>query len=139
MKHNRQTLVHSIVALVAIGSIANLARRSEAQAVPLEEDSTEEVTQRLQEAGAVVRTGRVSPAPSRLNQLFERFSAYDVNFGDVRGQEIKPEHLEGVQEGDIVLMTSPFTGLEQPWLSNQSNKHVSTCRPCSGMRVLGIC
>ena len=37
--------------------------------------------------------------------------------GDIRGQEIKPEHLANIQEGDIVLMTSPFTGLEQPWLS----------------------
>ena len=37
--------------------------------------------------------------------------------GDVRGQEIKPEHLGNVHVGDIVLMTSPFTGLEQPWLS----------------------
>ena len=37
--------------------------------------------------------------------------------GDVRGQEIKPEHLANVQEGDIVLMTSPFTGMEEPWLS----------------------
>ena len=37
--------------------------------------------------------------------------------GDVRGQEIKPEHLSNVEVGDIVLMTSPFVGLEQPWLS----------------------
>ncbi|MAW27751.1 MAG: hypothetical protein CMP98_02980 [Gammaproteobacteria bacterium] len=37
--------------------------------------------------------------------------------GDVRGQEIKPEHLGHIQERDIVLMTSPFEGLEQPWLS----------------------
>ncbi len=29
----------------------------------------------------------VAPAPSRLDQLFERYSAYDVDFGDVRGQE----------------------------------------------------
>lgn len=37
--------------------------------------------------------------------------------GDVRGQEILPEHLSNVEVGDIVLMTSPFEGLEQPWLS----------------------
>ncbi len=29
----------------------------------------------------------VHPAPSRLEQLFEKFSIYDVDFGDVRGQE----------------------------------------------------
>ena len=37
--------------------------------------------------------------------------------GEVRGQEILPEHLGNIQEGDIVLMTSPFEGLERPWLS----------------------
>ncbi len=37
--------------------------------------------------------------------------------GDVRGQEIKPEHLGNIEKGDIVLMTSPFEGMEQPWLS----------------------
>ncbi len=40
--------------------------------------------------------------------------------GDVRGQEIKPEHLSNIQVGDIVLMTSSFTGLEQPWLSKNT-------------------
>jgi kynurenine formamidase len=40
--------------------------------------------------------------------------------GDVRGQEIKPEHLGNIQEGDIVLMTSPYTGLEQPWISKST-------------------
>ena len=28
--------------------------------------------------------------------------------GDVRGQEIKPDHLANIQVGDIVLMTSPI-------------------------------
>ncbi len=37
--------------------------------------------------------------------------------GDVRGQEILPDHLDNIQRGDIVLMTSPFKGLDQPWLS----------------------
>jgi len=29
----------------------------------------------------------VAPAPSRLDQLFEQDSTYDLDFGDVRGQE----------------------------------------------------
>lgn len=37
--------------------------------------------------------------------------------GDVRGQEILPEHLGNIEKGDIVLMTSPFEGLERPWLA----------------------
>ena len=31
------------------------------------------------------------------------------NEGDVRGQEIVPEHLAHIEVGDIVLLTSPFT------------------------------
>ena len=34
----------------------------------------------------------------------------------MRGQAIKPEHLSNVQEGDIVLMWSPYRGAEQPYL-----------------------
>lgn len=37
--------------------------------------------------------------------------------GELRGVEIKPEHLGNVAKGDIVLMTSSHQGLEQPWLS----------------------
>ena len=29
----------------------------------------------------------IAPAPSRLEQLFEQYSVYDLDFGDVRGQE----------------------------------------------------
>lgn len=29
----------------------------------------------------------IAPAPSRIEELFEAFSVYDVDFGDVRGQE----------------------------------------------------
>ena len=41
--------------------------------------------------------------------------------GDIRG-EILPKHLSNVEEGDIVLMSSPFEGLEQPWLSKETAK-----------------
>jgi kynurenine formamidase len=37
--------------------------------------------------------------------------------GDLRGQEILPEHLASVEQGDILLMTSCYEGLQQPWLS----------------------
>ena len=40
--------------------------------------------------------------------------------GELRGQEILPEHLNNVNKGDIVLMTSPFAGLGQPWLSTKT-------------------
>ena len=40
--------------------------------------------------------------------------------GELRGQEILPEHLDHVQKGDILLMASPFVGLKQPWLSTRT-------------------
>ena len=43
-----------------------------------------------------------------------------VRAGDLRGQEIKPEHLSNVEAGDVVLLTSPFEDLEQPWLSPET-------------------
>ena len=49
-----------------------------------------------------------------LEKLAESFRELWGKEGDLRGQEVKPEHLDGIQKGDIVLMTCPFTGLEQP-------------------------
>ena len=36
---------------------------------------------------------------------------------DGRGQPIKPAHLEKVKRGDIVLMWSPYEGIEAPYIS----------------------
>ena len=44
-----------------------------------------------------------------------KFFQLTADPGDMRGQEILPDHLDNIQKGDIVLMTSPFKGLEQPW------------------------
>ena len=49
-----------------------------------------------------------------------KFFQLTADPGDMRGQEILPDHLDNIQKGDIVLMTSPFTGLEQPWLSSRT-------------------
>jgi kynurenine formamidase len=57
------------------------------------------------------------------------------NEGDIRGQEIRPEHLPNIQVGDIVLMTSPFEGLEQPWLSKETCEWLINDRR---IRMLGI-
>ena len=54
---------------------------------------------------------------------------------DLRGQAIIPEHLTHVERGDIVLLTSPFEGPEQPWLSPE------TCEWLVGdrkIKMLGI-
>ena len=55
--------------------------------------------------------------------------------GDIRGREILPEHLDNIQKGDIVLMASPFTGLEQPWLSTRTVKWLIQDRK---IRMLGL-
>ena len=55
--------------------------------------------------------------------------------GDIRGEEILPEHLDNVQKGDIVLMTSPFSGLEQPWLSPRTTKWLIEDRE---IKMLGL-
>ena len=49
-----------------------------------------------------------------------KFFQLTADPGDMRGQEILPDHLDNIQKGDIVLMTSPFKGLEQPWLSSRT-------------------
>ncbi|MBL6893565.1 MAG: cyclase family protein [Porticoccaceae bacterium] len=49
-----------------------------------------------------------------------KFFQLTADPGDMRGQEILPDYLDNIQKGDIVLMTSPFKGLEQPWLSSRT-------------------
>jgi kynurenine formamidase len=60
--------------------------------------------------------------------------------GDVRGLEILPDHLDNIQKGDIVLMTSPFSGLERPWLSARTTEWLIKDRQIKmlGMGVPGI-
>ena len=55
--------------------------------------------------------------------------------GEVRGREILPDHLDNIQKGDIVLMTSPFTGLERPWLSARTTEWLIKDRQ---IRMLGL-
>jgi len=55
--------------------------------------------------------------------------------GDVRGREILPDHLDNIQKGDIVLMASPFTGFEQPWLSTRTVEWLIEDRK---IRMLGL-
>ena len=55
--------------------------------------------------------------------------------GDLRGQEILPEHLEHVNQGDILLMTSCYEGLEQPWLSESTAQWLIADRQ---IRMLGL-
>ena len=83
---------------------------------------------------SVFNLSDLAPVPIKDRFEYPGTEGWDVNldnlsdsFGELwprdaamRGQEIKPDHLDGIQNHDIVLMTSPFNGLEQPWLSKST-------------------
>ena len=83
---------------------------------------------------AVINLTDLTPQPIEHRLDYPGIDGWDVDLNDMsgsfnklwprepalRGQEILPEHLNAIQKGDIVLMTSPFTGLEQPWLSKMT-------------------
>lgn len=54
----------------------------------------------------------VHPAPSRLEQLFEQFSIYDVDFGDVRGQETakRAMTLAAAANHNMIMVGPPGSG-----------------------------
>lgn len=70
---------------------------------------------------AVCNLKQLTPVPDTDPVSYPQYPFWPeqqhTTFGDIRGQEILPEHLDNIRKGDIVLMTSPFTGFEQPWLS----------------------
>ncbi|PAY17829.1 magnesium chelatase [Rhodopirellula sp. SM50] len=54
----------------------------------------------------------IAPAPSRLEQLFEEYSAYDVDFGDVRGQEAAKRAVTLAAAGrhNLIMIGPPGSG-----------------------------
>lgn len=54
----------------------------------------------------------IDPAPSRLDELFEKFSAYDVDFGDVRGQESAKRAMTLAAAGrhNLLMIGPPGSG-----------------------------
>ena len=54
----------------------------------------------------------LSPAPSRLDQWFEQYSSYDVDFGDVRGQESAKRALTLAAAGmhNLIMIGPPGSG-----------------------------
>ena len=54
----------------------------------------------------------IAPAPSRLEQLFEAYSAYDVDFGDVRGQEAAKRAITLAAAGrhNLIMIGPPGSG-----------------------------
>jgi len=54
----------------------------------------------------------IPPAPSRLEQWFEQFSAYDLDFGDVRGQEMAKRAIMLAAAGshNLIMIGPPGSG-----------------------------
>ena len=54
----------------------------------------------------------IAPAPSRLEQLFDEFSLYDVDFGDVRGQESAKRAVTLAASGrhNLIMIGPPGSG-----------------------------
>jgi magnesium chelatase family protein len=54
----------------------------------------------------------IPPAPSRLTQWFEQFSAYDIDFGDVRGQEMAKRAIMLAAAGshNLIMVGPPGSG-----------------------------
>ncbi len=54
----------------------------------------------------------IDPAPSRLEELFEEFSVYDVDFGDVRGQESAKRAMTLAAAGrhNLLMVGPPGSG-----------------------------
>ena len=54
----------------------------------------------------------LTPAPSRLEQLFEQFSHYEIDFGDVRGQEAAKRAMTLAAAGrhNLIMIGPPGSG-----------------------------
>ncbi len=54
----------------------------------------------------------IDPAPSRLEQLFSEFSVYDLDFGDVRGQETAKRAMALAAAGghNLIMIGPPGSG-----------------------------
>ncbi len=54
----------------------------------------------------------LSPIPSRIDELFERFSCYDIDFGDVRGQESAKRAMALAAAGrhNLIMVGPPGSG-----------------------------
>jgi len=55
---------------------------------------------------------QIEPVPSRLNEIFEAFSNYDVDFSDVRGQEMSKRAMTIAAAGahNLIMLGPPGSG-----------------------------
>ena len=62
--------------------------------------------------GFLSGTLQIEPVPSRLNEIYEAFSKYDVDFSDVRGQEMVKRSLTIAAAGshNLLMLGPPGSG-----------------------------
>jgi magnesium chelatase family protein len=92
------------------GLVVPAANASEAAVVDeLEVIPVESLTQAI---GFFSGEVELFPAPSKLDQWFEQFSSYDVDFGDVRGQESAKRALMLAAAGmhNLIMIGPPGSG-----------------------------
>ena len=55
---------------------------------------------------------QIEPVPSRINEIFEAYSKYDVDFSDVRGQEMSKRALTIAAAGNhnLLMLGPPGSG-----------------------------
>ena len=55
---------------------------------------------------------QIEPVPSRLNEIYEAYSKYDVDFSDVRGQEMSKRALTIAAAGahNLIMIGPPGSG-----------------------------